>query len=124
MITRKQRINPNATEVQVAVSYGAADIRRFVGNFMRPSLFGPPDKIMYPDEFVKDWRTYDFAEQELRYTFEVHPAIFGNYEQPWRNQLSGWAFQQCIRLGYIVASAAVEGRYYFSPKAIDMAVKL
>ena len=57
-----------------------------------------------------------FTEDSLRYPFEHMPSMFKNYEAPYRQQLSAWAWVQAVSLGYLTQSATNPDEYLLTDK--------
>ena len=118
MIVRKRKINPTAKEIQISISFGSADVRRWMQEYA--SLIC--QRICYEpiEEAIERARKLPETEDTMRYFFEHRPSIFLNYESPYREQLSGWAFAQAVALGYLVPSAAREGEYLLTDKFFSL----
>ncbi len=113
MIVRKRAINTSNAEVQISISYSSADLKKWMQRFVR-ILVKTPDAVPY-------WKEQTMAEGEFRYWFEHDPHCFLNVEDPWRTQLSQWAFKQLLKLGYITPSGNDENKYFLSEKSLKFA---
>ena len=118
MIIRNRKINPNAKEIMLSVSFTSADIRRWMeelANLMCMYL-GDEEKRQ---EAIENARKRD-TEEGMRYFFEHQPSIFKNYESPYRQQLSAWAWAQSVKLGYLTPSATKPEEYLFTDKFFSL----
>lgn len=119
MITRKRKINPNATEVQLAISFSLADVRRWLELYV--DLFLSPltqhEKRETTLERARSWKE---TEDNLRYWLEHDKNVFANYEEPFRSQLSCWAWCQIVSKGYLTPSGTKEGEYLPTEKLLKL----
>ena len=114
MITRKRIINVNSKEVQISVCFTLADIRRWMEDYANILCRRVSDQTR--EEAIGEAMNWRESEETLRYFFEHRPSIFLNYEAPYRQQLSAWAFQQSVSSGYIVQSTARPNEYLLTDK--------
>lgn len=114
MITRKRKVNINAKEVQISVCFTQADIRRWMEDYANILCRRVCDQTR--EEAIGEAMNWRESEDSLRYFFEHRPSIFLNYEAPYRQQLSAWAFQQSVSSGYIVQSTARPNEYLLTDK--------
>lgn len=108
MILRNKRINKHAEEIQLSVSYGQPDVKKMIQWVFNCYYFHGcawllTEKLESPH-----------SEQDLIELLKNDPNCFGNYESKWAQQLSEWAFNACLRLGFLKKSATNENRYYFT----------
>ena len=68
------------------------------------------------EDLKDEGRRWRETEESLRYFFEHRPSIFLNYEAPYRQQLSAWAWMQAVLLGYLTQSATKPEEYFFTDK--------
>lgn len=110
IVRRKAKINPQATEIALQVSYGRPDVKAMFKAFCNDSW----DMI-----FVAK-REKSFHEADIREVFEYRWWGFAIFAEEWRKQLSGWMLCQLIKMGYITQSAADPDRYYFGDKGMEV----
>lgn len=114
MIIRNRKINPSAKEIMLSVSFTSADIRRWLEYYA--SLICSPICGQKQEEAIEETRSRRETEEALRYWFEHDPFVFKNYEAPYRQQLSAWAWMQSIKLGYLTPSATKPDEYLYTDK--------
>ena len=114
MIIRNRKINPSAKEIMLSVSFTSADIRRWLEYYA--SLICQPFCGQKQEEAIEEKRSWRETEEALRYWFEHDPFVFKNYEAPYRQQLSAWAWMQSVKLGYLTPSATKPEEYMFTDK--------
>ena len=112
MIVRKRNINPNSLDVQLHLSFGAPDIKEWVRMYVRIVFRSP--------EYLAERRAWTMSESDLRYWMEHDPHILGNYEEPWKSQLSQWAFRRMIALGYFSQSGKNDSEYLLTEKSVKL----
>ena len=113
MILRKRKINPQSAELQLRISLGAPDVKKMVKRLVR--------LIFYHSEHIEERKDWTYTEAELRGYMEKDGFLMANFEMPWRVELTGWAFAQMLRLGYLAKSGDDEKVFYLTDKAIRMA---
>lgn len=116
IVRRKQKLNPNSADVQLAISYGAPDIKRIMQRFMRVLIKDPKD-----EDTVTLWRNYGETEAGMRYYLENDPTIFGNYDEPWKSQLSEWVWRQLVKQNFYKQSGTDESIYFLTEKSLGLA---
>ena len=114
MIVRNRKINPSAKEIMLSVSFTSADIRRWLEYYA--SLICQPFCGQKKEEAIEETRSRRETEEALRYWFEHDPFVFKNYEAPYRQQLSAWAWMQSVKLGYLTPSATKPEEYLYTDK--------
>ncbi len=112
MIVRKRNLNINSSEVQLAICYGGADVKRWVTRFVRILITAP--------EYVEGFRKARFTEQDVRHWLTHDAWALAAVEEPWQGQLSQWAWKRMLALGYFTQSGSEETSYYLSEKAIKL----
>ena len=113
MILRNKRINKNADEIQLSVSYGLPDIKRMVQWLF--FLYGWHNC----DHLLQEKLNQPHTEQEMLEFFQNDLKCFGNFETKWAEQLSEWAFLSCIRNKFIIQSTIDENKFYFTELCIQ-----
>ena len=113
MILRKRAINPQAAELQLRLSLGAPDVKKMVKRLVR--------LIFYHEEQIEERKGWTYTEAELRGYMEKDGFLMGCYEMPWRVELTGWAFAQMLRLGYVAKCSGSEKEYYLTAKSVRLA---
>lgn len=113
MIIRRNKLNIKAKDVSFMMSFGPADVRRFLKDFF----------CSCSTDDVEFFRGLSLKESDLRYWMEHDPFAFAVFETPWREQLSGWLWNQWLAAGYFVKSASQDGVYFFSEKALALVEK-
>ena len=113
MIIRRNKLNIKAKDVSFMMSFGPADVRRFLKDFF----------CSCSTDDVEFFRGLSFAEGDLRYWMEHDAFVFAAFESPWREQLSAWLWRQWLDAGYFVQSASQDGVYFFSEKALALVGK-
>ena len=121
MIIRNRKINPSAKEIMLSVSFTSADVRRWLEYYA--SLLCRPICGQTQEEAIEERRSMRETEDALRYWFEHCPSVFLNYEAPYRQQLSAWAWMQSVDLGYLTQSATQPEQYLYTDKFFSL-VKL
>lgn len=112
MILRNKRISQQASEIQLSLSYGVADVRKMV-------------QWMYKCYFHKgcDWLASSLlaqphTEQELLGLLASDPQCFGNYQTKWAETLAQWALNVSLREKIIIKSATEPNTYFFTDLAV------
>ncbi len=113
MIVRRNKLNIRAKDVGFMMSFGPADVRRFLKDFFNSCS----------TDDVEFFRGLSFKESDLRYWSEHDPFVFAAFESPWREQLSAWLWYQWLEAGYFVKSASQDEVFYFSEKALALVGK-
>ena len=109
MIIRENKINPKSEHVKFSVSFGSADIKRFVRMYIDTITMNYPDLLLS----IKSW---NITEHEIRHWMESDLRVFANIENPWRTQLSAWAWAHIVSENYVIPSATHEDRFIFAEK--------
>lgn len=118
MIIRNRKINPSAKEVMLSMCFTSADIRRWLEYYA--SLICLTVCSLKKEEEIDEIRSRRETEYALRYWFEHDPFVFKNYEAPYRQQLSAWAWMQSVKLGYLTQSAAKPDEYLYTDKFLKL----
>lgn len=118
MILRKNKLNPKAKEIQFAICYSSADIKQFLKRYLT-QVYQPDNSEAELAFLMNDVVT----ERDIRNVLEKLDWAFGVYEQPWRSQMSAWAWNRIVEEGYVVKSGISEMHYLFSEKSLSL-VKL
>ncbi len=113
MIIRKRKINIDDAEVQLAISFGNADIKRWCTRFVRILVYDP--------EQMEYWQKATFSEGDIRHWMAKDAFCLATIEEPWQGQLTQWGFRQMVKRGYFVQSGDDPNKYYFSQKALKLA---
>lgn len=114
MIVRNRKINPKSVEVQLSISWGKADVKAWMAEYMLIlTCSGEP-------ALAESLRNMKHTEPDTRYFFEHAATAFANYEEPWRSELSAWLWCQIVNYGYMRESASEPGVYYMSEKAFAL----
>lgn len=108
MILRNKRIKKEAEEIQLYVSYGEPDVKKMV-QWMFNCYYYHNCQWLLTEKLEQP-----HSEQELLEILQNDPKCFGNFETKWAKLLAEWAFNSCIRHGYLKPSAIDENRYYFT----------
>ena len=114
MIIRNRKINPSAKEIMLSVSFTSADVRRWMEDYANIICRRVCNQTI--DEAIGEARNWRETEDSLRHFFEHRPNIFLNYEAPYRQQLSAWAWMQSVKLGYLTPSATKPEEYLYTDK--------
>lgn len=114
MIVRNRKINPSAKEIMLSVSFTSADIRRWMEDYASVICRRTMGESL--EDLKDECRRWRETEEGLRFFFEHRPSIFLNYEAPYRQQLSAWAWMQAVLLGYLTPSAAKPDEFFFTDK--------
>ncbi len=118
MIIRNRKINPNAKEVMLSVSFTSADVRRWLEEYANLRCRRIFDETL--EEVIEDARHKRETEESMRFFFEHQPSVFRNYEAPYRQQLSAWAWAQIVSLGYLTQSATKPEEFLFTDKFLNL----
>lgn len=110
MIIRRNRLNPSSKDVSFTVSFGPADVKRF----MRDYIGSFPTTL----HSLEPIRKYTFQEADCRHWAEFDGMVFGSIESPWREQLSLWLWTQWQAAGYFKPSAT-PGEFFLSDRALS-----
>lgn len=110
MIYRNSKININSSEVRMNVCFSSPDIRRWVRMFIELCTHNDPDLL----PTVKAMTIY---EADIRRWMERDTTIFGTFENPWRTQLSAWAWNRMVKENYVYPSSTREDGYLFTERA-------
>ena len=116
MITRRNKIAPDAKEVQLSISFGPADVR----HWFRHLLALTHGRASTEQEALADIKADSWSEQELRHLLEHDPAVFRYFDQPWRSRLSGWLWARLVDEGYLIQSSTAPDRFYISDKGASL----
>lgn len=116
MITRRNKLNLDAREVQLAISFSSVDVKHWLREYMSRCNGG----ALTEDEAKTYFRVDYLSEQEVRYWSERDPIVFGNFDQPWRSRLSGWLWSRILAEGYLVQSSTEPDKYYYTDKGIAL----
>ena len=108
MVLRNKRINRQANEIMLSVSYGLPDIKKMIQWIFLCYYYKDCDWLL------NDRLSTPHTEQEILELFKLDPKCFGNYEEKWANPLSEWAFNFCLREKYIFQSASNDNHYFFT----------
>lgn len=115
MIIRNNRINPNTAEVQIKLSYSLPDIKDFLKRYFT-TFYSPQVSEVGLNHLLTDTIT----EREFRATMEKAEWCFGNYENPWRNQLSAWLWNQVVKNEFVTPSGTSTTVFFFTDKALAL----
>ena len=110
MIIRQNKINPSSKDVKFAVSFGLPDIRRWLRDYISSCTNNDQDLLMW-------LKSQSITEADMRYFLENNPFAFGWVENPWRTQLSAWAWSQMVKEDFLYPSATKEDGWIFTEKA-------
>lgn len=103
MIVRKRKINSNAKEVAVQISYGLPDIKAMLQEyFMKFEAAG--GQLLAT--------TVQHDERDFIHYF--HHGPFKNYPDSLAESLSKWVFVQGVKAGYIVQSELNKNTFFLS----------
>ncbi len=99
----RKKINPEAKDVSIQVSYGTSDVRNTLKKMY--------DQLATPcgDTFAL---SLPIAEPELLSYFEQ--TIFRDYEATTAKPLARWAVAQAIKREFVI-TGTVENAFYLSP---------
>lgn len=114
MITRRNKINLNAKEVQLSISFTSADVKHWVRHLM--SLGMEPDPSVNDQEHVQYIRSIPWTEHDLLTWAKSDPAVFRFLDEPWRSSLAAWLLSRIVAEGYIEKSPVEQDKYYISAK--------
>lgn len=110
MIIRHNKISLKADFVKFEFSLSISDLKEYLLLYLEMvSLHDTDMKLQAKEEPI--------TELGLRYFFEHHPAIFANFNNPYREQLSAWAWHHLLKEKYIISSATNDTDFYFTEKA-------
>jgi len=110
MILRNRRINLDADEIMLSVSFTKADVKRILTDAVALHYWKGIDRLLrlHMEE--------PKPETEFRELIEHHPSFFG-FPEKWRAELSRWAFASALRQNLIKKSATSE-LYYIGTKIL------
>lgn len=106
MIVRNHKINKNADEIQLRMSFSKVDVLKWL------RLLG---STYNSDEETRQWfLSHTFDENDIRYFFEHHGQALASLDTKWREELSGWAWNVAVREKFLVQSSTPgrEREYY------------
>lgn len=110
MIIRNNKINRTTAFVKFTVSYGLPDIKKWMRQYIDCITLHDPTLLLRAKEEV-------FSEHDVRYYLEHTPNIFANFDNPWKEQLSAWAWYHIVNEKYVIQSATDEHKFLFTEKA-------
>lgn len=114
MIIRNRKISPFSKEIMLSVSFTSADVRRWIEEYANIICRRVCNQTR--EEAIGEAMNWRESEDSLRHFFEHRPNIFLNYEAPYRQQLSAWAWMQSVKLGYLTPSATKPEEYLYTDK--------
>lgn len=98
--------------VELSVSYGKPDVLKFCRFMFNTEHHGC-------EWLQRNALSQKHTEQDILYTFEHAPQVFGNYMEKWAKQLAAWCLTQAIKEGYIVKSKIDDNCFYFTEICIE-----
>ena len=111
MIFRNRKISLNASEIQLHMSLSKVDVLAWVRKF-----------VSHYDAFEDEVRNevlseYFITEREMRKFFENDSKCLSIFPARYSEQISGWAWNICIKEGYLIASSTpgIEKTYRLAP---------
>lgn len=113
MVLCNKKISVSADVVQLSLSYSEVDVLR-MAKYIFNQCLGGDNEWMQPD-LLQTPQT----EQLIRSYLARSPRCFGNYEAKWAEQLGLWAFNVCLRQGFLRKSATVDDCYYFTDLCVQ-----
>lgn len=109
MIVRQRNINKKATEVRLALAFGAPDLKAWLKEDLQ---------LLASILTQEQARHVPYTEPDTRLALERHRfALLG---AKWAQQLSGWAWSQWVVQGYLVESGTKEDTFFLTSKALDL----
>lgn len=109
MIVRQRNINKKATEVRLALAFGAPDVKAWLKEDLQ---------LLASILTIEQARHVPLTEPDTRQALERHRfALLG---AKWAQQLSGWVWVQWVSQGYLTESSSKEGVFYASGKALSL----
>lgn len=104
MILRNRKINPNASDIQISISYSAADVKQAFVTYHK-SLAG----YSYDYQWAE---TCQQSIQDLQH-YLTH-TVFQYYESKWADQLADWMITQALKNKLIKADPMKPNTYYLT----------
>lgn len=111
MILRNKRISKEAADIQLHVSFSAADVRNWIKMYAYTFTHGELSGYNY--DYA---RSALMDEADVRWYFEHEGRILLSWPTKWKEQLSAWAWAVAIREGFLKPSATPghENEYHFA----------
>lgn len=103
MIFRQRTINTSKTEISMQMSWGTADVKRYLQRFAE-ALANP---------LGMDWAMQQ-PISEIGLTKWLAETVFKEYPEPHRSQLCKWVFVQAIKHDFLKSSSNDKSIYFFS----------
>lgn len=100
MVLRERKINCQANDIKLSLSFGVPDCRAFMK--------------MYADIVGDIQKDCPSSEHDVRYWLEHDGRAFLSWPTKWREQLSGWCFATAVRNKLLIPTAADPNRYYLA----------
>lgn len=107
MIIRDRKINVNAAEIRLSVSFSKVDVLKWLKYY---SYLGS----LHDSDGGQWWLSIPQTEKDVRYWLEHDCMALGSFEDGLRKQLSAWAWNVAVREKYFEQSSTPgkDNEYY------------